>query len=183
VVIRLTRGPDQDRRMTRTSVPANWDDRSVLTSVLDYSRATVRAKCDGVSATGARATPLPTSPLLSLSGLVSHLRWVEGYWFDHMLLGGPDEGPWTDDDPDRDIRLGFEVPLARLLDDYDAQCQHSRTVTADLELDTVAARPLPHMPDSTPTLRWILTEMVLETSRHAGHIDLLRELADGVTGM
>jgi Protein of unknown function (DUF664) len=169
--------------MTRTSVPSAWDDRSVLGSVLDYSRATVRAKCEGVSEADARATPLVTSPLMSLCGLVSHLRWVEGYWFDHMLLGRPDEGPWTDDDPDGDLRLGFETPMARLLDEYETQCAHSRAVVAALDLDAAAARPLEHMPGTTPTLRWILTEMILETSRHVGHIDLLRELADGVTGM
>lgn len=130
--------------MTRTSVPSAWDDRSVLGSVLDYGRATVRAKCAGVSSAGARATPLMTSPLMS---------------------------------------LGFESPLGRLLDEYDEQCAHSRQVVADLDLDTVAARPLEHMPDTTPTLRWILTEMILETSRHVGHMDLLRELADGAKGM
>jgi hypothetical protein len=31
-------------------------------------------------------------------------------------------------------------------------------------------------------LRWILLHVVEETARHLGHIDLLRELADGSTG-
>lgn len=31
-------------------------------------------------------------------------------------------------------------------------------------------------------LRWVLVHMVEETGRHAGHLDLLREQADGSTG-
>jgi hypothetical protein len=32
------------------------------------------------------------------------------------------------------------------------------------------------------TLRWILFHLIEETARHNGHLDLLRELADGVIG-
>ena len=32
------------------------------------------------------------------------------------------------------------------------------------------------------TLRWVLAHMTGETTRHAGHADILRELIDGVTG-
>jgi hypothetical protein len=31
-------------------------------------------------------------------------------------------------------------------------------------------------------LRWILFHLVEETARHNGHLDILREVADGVTG-
>jgi hypothetical protein len=32
------------------------------------------------------------------------------------------------------------------------------------------------------SLRWILLHLVEETARHLGHVDLLREQADGSTG-
>jgi hypothetical protein len=32
------------------------------------------------------------------------------------------------------------------------------------------------------SLRWILLHMLEETARHAGHLDLIRELLDGETG-
>lgn len=32
------------------------------------------------------------------------------------------------------------------------------------------------------SLRWILLHMLEETARHAGHLDITRELIDGVTG-
>jgi hypothetical protein len=129
----------------RTDVPPAWDERSLLTTMLDYARATVHAKCAGVAEQDARAAPLPGSPLMTLSGLVSHLRWVEYFWIQVTLLGEEDHGPWTDDDPDREMRIAVDVPIAQLLADY-------------------------------------LLHLIEETARHNGHIDILRELADGVTG-
>jgi hypothetical protein len=32
------------------------------------------------------------------------------------------------------------------------------------------------------TLRYALLHLIEETSRHNGHLDILREIADGVTG-
>ena len=32
------------------------------------------------------------------------------------------------------------------------------------------------------SLRWVLIHMVEETTRHTGHLDILRELLDGATG-
>ena len=32
------------------------------------------------------------------------------------------------------------------------------------------------------TVRWLLTHLIQETARHAGHMDILRELADGARG-
>ena len=32
------------------------------------------------------------------------------------------------------------------------------------------------------SLRWVLIHMIEDTARHAGHMDILRELIDGATG-
>jgi hypothetical protein len=60
--------------MTRTDLPAVWDERTMLVTFLDYVRATVHAKCAGISEADARRAPLVSSPLMTVSGLVSHLR-------------------------------------------------------------------------------------------------------------
>jgi uncharacterized damage-inducible protein DinB len=166
--------------MTRTDVPATWDERAMLSTFLDYARATVRAKCEGLTDEDARKAPLPGSPLMTISGLVSHLHWVEYSWFQVMLLGEEDKGPWTTEDPDREMRIGVEFPLAQLLDDYDAQAQRYRELVASLDLDTVSERNIRN--GEPVTLRWILFHLIEETARHNGHLDVLRELADGVTG-
>jgi Protein of unknown function (DUF664) len=60
--------------MPRTDVPPAWDERTILTTFLDYVRATVHAKCEHLTDADARRAPLPGSPLMTLAGLVSHLR-------------------------------------------------------------------------------------------------------------
>ena len=62
--------------MPRTDIPAGWDERTVLTTFLDYVRATVHAKCEDLAEADARRAPLPGSPLMTLAGLVNHLRWI-----------------------------------------------------------------------------------------------------------
>jgi uncharacterized damage-inducible protein DinB len=172
--------PGKAAALTRTDIPPAWDERTMLTTLLDYTRATVRAKCEGVSERDARRAPLPGSPLMTLSGLVSHLRWVEYSWFQVRLLGERDEGPWTDEDPDREMRIGVEVPIAQLLAEYEAQAARYRELVATLDLDTRSKGTI--STGETVTLRWVLLHLIEETARHNGHIDILRELADGVTG-
>jgi uncharacterized damage-inducible protein DinB len=84
--------------MTRIDdTPPAWDERTQLTTFLDYARDTARAKCDGVSAENAHKALLPGSPLMTMSGVVNHLRWVEYYWFQVVFLGEEDRGPWTEE--------------------------------------------------------------------------------------
>lgn len=162
-------------------VPASWDDRTVLTTFLDYARDTVHAKCAGLSDENARLAPLPGSPLMTISGLVSHLRWVEHGWIECTLLGGENRAPWTDEDPDAEWRIAVGIPLEDLLADYRASCARHRALVAPLDLDTPSRGKLRWRSEPV-TLRWILFHLVEETARHNGHIDILREMADGVTG-
>jgi uncharacterized damage-inducible protein DinB len=162
-------------------VPDTLDERTILTQFLDYARDTVHAKCAGLSEADARRAPLPGSPLMTISGLVSHLRWVECAWIDETLLGGVIDAPWTDEDPDREFRIAVEVPLAQLLAEYRAACDRHREVVAALDLDTLSRGELGWRTEPV-TLRWILFHLVEETARHNGHIDILRELADGTRG-
>jgi uncharacterized damage-inducible protein DinB len=158
-----------------------WDERSTLAAMLDYARATVRAKCDGLSDEKARQAPLATSPLTTISGLVSHVRWVEYYWLEVVFFGNEDQGPWTEDDPDREMRIALDIPLAQLLAEYDTQSARHRQLISGLDLDSRSQRK---MSDSqTVTLRFVLLHLIEETARHNGHLDILREMADGVTGM
>jgi len=162
-------------------IPASWDERTVLATMLDYVRDTVHVKCAGLTDEQARRAPLPGSPLTTISGLVSHLRLVEYYWIRVVLLGEQDQMPVTDDDPDAEMRLALSIPLARLLAEYRASCEQLRQLVAPLDLDT-ASRGTMSWRTEPVTLRWVLLHLIEETARHNGHIDILREMADGVTG-
>ena len=166
-------------RRTDWDFPA-FDERTVLTSMLDYARLTVHAKCEGLSDEDARRAPLPTSPRTSIASFVSHLRWVEHSWIEVRMLGRADRGPWTDEDPDLDFDVAPDVSLAQLLDEYADQCARNRAGIAALDLDTQSIGR--RRSGRTVNLRWVLHHLVEETARHNGHLDILRELADGTTG-
>ena len=162
-------------------IPSSWDERTMLTTFLDYARDTVHAKCADLPDADARRAPLPGSPLMTISGLVSHLRWVEDAWIEQTLLGGTIDAPGTDDDPDREFRIAVTVPLAQLLADYRAACDRHRDQVASLDLDTPSRGELSWRAEPV-TLRWVLFHLTEETARHNGHLDILRELADGRRG-
>jgi uncharacterized damage-inducible protein DinB len=162
-------------------IPASWDERTILITFLDYARDTVHAKCAGLTDTDARRAPLPGSPLMTISGLVSHLRWMENAWIEGTLLGSAIDAPWTDDDPDREFRIAVEIPLAQLLEEYRAACARHRDLVAALDLDAPSKGDLDWRAEPV-TLRWILFHLTEETARHNGHIDILRELVDGARG-
>ncbi|MGH3489617.1 MAG: DinB family protein [Actinopolymorphaceae bacterium] len=162
--------------------PGNGDERTQLTGWLDLQRATVRLKCEGLSEADAHRAVLPSSPLMTMAGVVAHLRWVEYSWFHLDLLGVPDTGqtPWVDeDDPDAEMRVD-DRKLADLLDDYDEECERSRAIAARHSLDDLEKGP--GSGDNAASLRWILHHMIEETARHLGHLDAIREFLDGRTG-
>jgi uncharacterized damage-inducible protein DinB len=162
--------------MTRINAPHAADERTMLSAWLDWHRATVAEKCAGLSEEDAHRALLPTSPAMTVAGLVSHLRRVEHSWFVHALLGEPDQR--TAGDPDREFRVD-DVPLARLLQEYERQCARSREIAATLDLDAEAGTGHQY---GKVTLRWVLVHLIEETARHNGHLDILRELLDGTTG-
>ncbi|MFG2576853.1 DinB family protein [Streptomyces sp. NPDC048481] len=167
--------------MTRIDdTPPAWDERTQLTTFLDYARDTARVKCEGVSAENARKALLPGSPLMTMSAVVNHLRWVEYYWFQVVFLGEEDHAPMTDEDPDREMRIAVEFPLPQLLGEYAAQSARYRELVAGHDLGERARRTIRN--GVHVDLRWILLHLIEETARHNGHLDILREMLDGTTG-
>lgn len=78
------------------------DERGVLTGFLDWQRATVHRKVDGLATDLANRALLDTSPRMTVAGVVSHLRQVEHDWFAGSFPSLADEhfardedGGWT----------------------------------------------------------------------------------------
>jgi uncharacterized damage-inducible protein DinB len=165
------------RPMDRERPPFVADERTQLVGWLDLQRAIVHLKCEGLSGPDAHRVVLPDSPLMTVAGVVSHLRWAEHLWFNVLFLGEPATGPMFDgDEPDADMRVSG-VPLAQLLDDYERQCAESNRIIAAHPLDE-AGKNRDHDAGAA-SLRWMLLHMLEETARHAGHLDAIRELLDG----
>ena len=146
------------------------EEKEVLRGFLDYLRASVIARADGVPEPQIR-TPAVASGT-NLLGLVKHLTHVERHW----LLGLPvtNWGATFRPEPDESID--------DILDAYRETTTRANEVIAACP-DLGAAGPRPGgRPAPAPPLRWTLTHLIEETGRHAGHADILRELIDGTTG-
>ncbi|MER5177106.1 DinB family protein [Streptomyces sp. NPDC002896] len=160
--------------------PFTADERTALVGWLDLQRSIVRWKCQGLSDEDAHRAVLPSSPLMTMAGVVSHLRWTEQMWFEVLFLGGPADGPQFLEDPeDADMRVEG-IPLDRLLKEYEQQCAVSNEIFAAHSLDEVGRHP--DYRSAAANLRWMVIHMIEETARHAGHLDAIRELLDGETG-
>jgi uncharacterized damage-inducible protein DinB len=169
----------------RTDPPESGPEADQLTAFLDFQRATVLTKGEGLSAEQMRRAAVPSSAL-TLGGLLNHLALVEDWWFRVQFLGEEHVPPWNgvdwDDDPDWEFRTAADTDPDELRDRYREACERSRAVvraTGDLDRLSVAVSRRNGEPFD---LRWILLHMLEETARHAGHADLLREAVDGTVG-
>ena len=166
--------------MERTDHPEAWDERTTLLTMLQYTRDTGIEKATGLTDAQAAATPLATSPLMSVGGVLNHMRWVEHSWIENRFVGGPDLGPWTDESPDQEFIDGSTLPLQTVIDGYRAQAEATDAIIARLQLDDRSQTSF--RSGEHPTLRWVVLHLIEENARHNGHIDILREMADGTTG-
>jgi uncharacterized damage-inducible protein DinB len=164
---------------SRARPPFDADERTQLVSWLDLQRAVIHWKCAGLSEEDGHRPVLPASPLMTMAGLVSHLRWVENMWFEIVLLGKPTKGPQFEGPEDADMMVDG-APLAQLLEDYERQCAQSNEIIAAHSLDDRGRNT--EFKSGSASLRWILLHMIEETARHAGHADAIRELLDGQKG-
>jgi uncharacterized damage-inducible protein DinB len=165
--------------VNRTEPTFVSDERSSLVAWLDYHRATLLQKCEGLSGAQLAQASVPPSNL-TLLGLLQHMLLVEWWWFEHIFADGPQPEPINAGDdaeyefthlvPDK-----FEAEWERFLE----QCEHSRAIVEAADNLDVRCKSSER---ETRDLRWILVHMIEEYARHNGHADLLREAIDGATG-
>ncbi|MFD4694593.1 DinB family protein [Streptomyces sp. NPDC058463] len=166
--------------LPRTRPDFTADERSQLVGWLDLQRSIVQWKCEGLSDEDARRSVLPGSPLMTVAGIVSHLRWAEHCWFQVLFLDHPAAGnPQFSGVEDADF-TAEGIPLPQLLAEYDRQCAASNEFIATHALDDIGRNRAYEA--GSASLRWILFHMIEETARHVGHLDTIRELLDGETG-
>jgi hypothetical protein len=118
------------------------------------------------------------------AGLVEHLGGAERHWFQGIVTGSIEELPWDEGLPPYDPEAAFlcDRPAAEIIGFYRDQCARSDAILA---VTPLSAPPRgthgdPEM-DQPPNVRWIVLHMIEETARHAGHLDIARELIDGQT--
>lgn len=164
---------------TRTRPTFDADSRTVVLGWYDLQRGIVQMKCEGLSDEDARRSLIPTSPLMTVGGVLGHLTWAEQLWFEHAFLGATFGGPGWDGVEDSEFMVE-DRSLADLLAAYDEQCARTDAIIAAHELSDLGVGG--QFPAAGATLAWMLLHMIEETARHAGHLDLLREMLDGEQG-
>ncbi|MFF7364988.1 DUF664 domain-containing protein [Streptomyces sp. NPDC008125] len=161
--------------------PLQADERTSLVGWLDLQRQILRWKCEGIGEEDAHRSVVPTSPLMTMAGLVSHMRWTEHMWLEVLFLGGDEkQNPAFDESVEAADWATEGRSLAELLAEYEAQCARSNEIVAAASLDDVGRHS--GFYSGGANLRWMLIHLVEETGRHAGHADIVRELLDGTKG-
>jgi uncharacterized damage-inducible protein DinB len=154
-------------------------ERRALEQWLDYHRATLLAKCAGLTAGQLKQRAVPPSGL-SLLGLVRHLADAERGWFRQGAAG--EDVPdlyWTEADPGADFDGIGAADAGADLGTYRREIAAAREAVAGKGLDDVV--PF-RWGGADRDIRWIYLHMIEEYARHNGHADLIRECIDGVTG-
>jgi hypothetical protein len=154
-----------DRRPPRSTS----DERTTLLTALDFQRESLIANLDGLDVQAARSVSMPSGT--TLFWLVEHMAQCETLWVVYRYLGAP---PQADDPGARPAGTVGEA----IADYRRAARRTDAVVVGSDDLDGLAVTEL-----AFPVhLRWILSHLLEETARHAGHADILRELTDGDTG-
>lgn len=160
----------------RVPPPRRGSEREILAGTLDYLRTAIVRKAEGLTEAQARRAPVPPSTMTP-AGLVKHLTGTERFWFSIDFAGLDLEHPWPEDDRHGAWALAETDTLAGLIAAYRAECDRSDASVAGYDLgDPARAEGMDFL------LRYAYAHMIQETARHAGHLDLLREVIDGTRG-
>ncbi|MFI2103125.1 DinB family protein [Isoptericola sp. NPDC019693] len=161
------------------------DPAEQFAAYLDHYRAVVARKLDGLTGDQLRSSVLPSgwTPL----ELLTHLVHMERRWFVWGFLGEQVAHPWgdnVDDAPGGRWHVSDDVTLVDLVAALHDGGTRTRDILASHDLAERAAVGGRFAPggDNPPTLLWICFHVLQEYARHTGHLDVVRELADGETG-
>lgn len=162
--------------MTERAMPDGLcDERELLNGWLEYYRATLLAKCTGLS--GEQLVTRSCEPSrMSLLGLVRHMTEMERVYGHRLADWSISFLYCTDENEDGDFEGATAAEAAADLETFREHCARTREVMAAHQLDDTFGTTNSH------TLRWFCQYLIKEYARHLGHADLLREGIDGAVG-
>lgn len=159
------------------------DPKATLHRYLQVGREAVLWKLEGTSEYDTRRPLTPTAT--NLLGVVKHLASVElGYFGDCFGRPSGIELPWFADDapPNADMWATAEESREDIVSLYRSAWDHADATIDVFDLDSTGRVPWWPEGRNEPTLHRLLVHMTAETHRHAGHMDIVRELIDGTAG-
>ncbi|MEV4110798.1 DinB family protein [Nonomuraea sp. NPDC049695] len=149
------------------------DPRRLLEGYLDHYREEILRKLDGFPEPEVSRVPSGWTPV----AMLKHLAYVERRWFQWDFAGEQVADHMGDRDEEGALVAGES--LEELKEVYLAACERSRQIAAAAQLSDVASQIGRFQPPKEPpTLGWIMFHVLEEYMRHAGHLDIARELAE-----
>jgi len=150
------------------------DEMTMARGWLTHLRESAVYKVEGLTDEHLRWRPPGAPAANSLGGIVMHLGFGERQWLRLIFAGEDMDTSWRPHT--------FEVPDGWSADDVIA-FYRAETALADAVLDRARSFDEPSRAAIRPTtLRWIVTHLIEEIARHCGHMDITRELLDGLVG-
>lgn len=163
----------------RVGPPSFGTERDMLRAFLDYHRATLVMKCEGLTDEELRRQSMPPSAL-SLLGLVRHMAEVERAWFRRVFEDNDAPMVWSDE---TDFQAAYDASAStrdEAFAAWEAEVENSRLIEQGAEsLDLAGYQP---RGGEEVSLRMVMMHVLLEYGRHNGHADFLREGIDGIVG-
>ncbi|MGC1183845.1 MAG: DinB family protein [Candidatus Dormiibacterota bacterium] len=151
----------------------------VLAAMIDFYRATLLRKSQGLSAEQLTLASVPPSNL-TLRGLLQHMTEVDRYWFEECIEGRDLPPIYSSESlPDGDFEALDTCPVAEVVTRFLAVCESSRRILSGHSLEEVVHSTAYGRPMS---IRFVLVHLVDEYARHCGHADLIRQAIDGAVG-
>ncbi|MFD5896842.1 DinB family protein [Streptomyces sp. NPDC060366] len=158
-----------------------------LLRYLQSARDALLWKLDGLSEYDVRRPLTPTGT--NLLGLVKHVAGVEidyfGETFGRPFFDGAEAPSWYGEgaEANADMWAAADESRAEIVGLYRQAWEHTNGTVAALPLD--ATGHVAWWPEDRRevTLHRVLVHVIADTTRHAGHADVVRELVDGAVGM
>ncbi len=157
-------------------VPPDGGEKESLQAAMDRHRDVVLWKLEGLTDEQLRRPMTPSGT--NLLGLVKHLGSVEYGWFCETFGREFEPVPFDENVPDADLRIEPDETTEDIVAFYGRARAAADKVVAELELDTMGMAWF----GEPVSMRWVMIHMLEETARHAGHMDIVRELIDGSAG-
>jgi hypothetical protein len=173
--------------MGRPEPPIASDEAATLLGYLERQRATFAWKCGGLDAAGLRATVGRSA--MAIGGMLKHLARFEDDMSTEWLLGREQLPPWNSvdwsADNDWDWRTAADDFPEQLHARWRDAAGRSRALFAQALAEGGLEQAAPGITDDrgdSPSVRYVLINMIEEYARHNGHADLIRESVDGLVG-
>jgi len=151
--------------------------KQILHDKLCEGRAALLSRLDGLGEYDLRRPMTPTGT--NLLGLVKHLAvWEFRYFGDVFGRPAAEVPPWPDENG---MWAAADESGEDITGWYRRAWAHADATIGALSMDAVGH--VPWWGNAEVTLHHIMVHVVVDTQRHAGHADIVRELIDGTAGL